>query len=430
MSTKRRSDGEGTVFQRSDGTWVASISLGKDHNGKRRRRSRNARTKKEAVRLLSELRAADAEGPELVEQNVTVAEWCRSWCDTVATTTAKASTVADYRYSLDRWVLPHLGAYRLRDLTPQHCAEMQQALIDAGLSPNTVRHARRPLSAALVHAERTSVIRSNPLRTIRQPPADRSRSDKPRSLDREQALELLQAAANADPNLYGCVTLALLRGVRRGEALGLQWSDIDFDNKVIHIRRNLPEERVRTRDGGYAVRLKPGPPKTAKSRRDLSLGRAIEDVLGQVGRFQEERRRAAGPDWADSGYVFTTATGLPMYPSNIYHRYKKMLAGTGLPSISFHDLRRTWAMLSLEAGVPVEQAQEALGHESIETTKNIYASSVPALADRAFATFDDYIESGPASRADAGSMQPVRPHPRRPSRSSIRPKPTKCDPRQ
>ena len=429
MSTKRRSDGEGTVFERSDGTWVACLSLGKDHNGKRRRRSRNAKTRKEAVRLLNEMRTADAEGPELVDQNVTVAEWCRSWCDTVAPTTAKPSTVADYRYSLDRWVLPHLGAYRLRDLAPQHCAEMQQSLIDAGLSPNTVRHARRPLSAALVHAERTSVIRSNPLRTIRQPPAARSRSDKPTSLDRDQARKLLQTAANADPNLYGCISLALRRGLRRGEVLGLRWCDVDFDNDVIRVRQNLTEQRVRTRDGDYAVRLAAGPPKTAKSQRDLRMGNEIKAVLHEVSRFQQGRR-STEPNWADSGYVFTTESGLPLYPSNTYRRYKKLLERAGLPSISFHDLRRTFATLGLEAGIPVEQAQEALGHESIETTKNIYATSVPVLADRARATFDEFIEHGPVDGANAGSEPPLRPHPRRSAKPTIRPKSTKCDPRQ
>jgi integrase len=104
--------------------------------------------------------------------------------------------------------------------------------------------------------------------------------------------------------------------------------------------------------------------------------------------------------------VFTTKNGDPRYPSNVYAQYKKLLKQTGLPDITLHDLRRTWATLSIEAGVRIEQAQEALGHESIETTKNIYVTAVPALARRAFETFDEYFTAQKSSELRLVEKEP------------------------
>ena len=118
MSAKGRSDGDGSIYQRSNGKWVAAISLGKDHTGKRRRRTRTATNRKQAAAKLRELQAEAREGPMLVEAHVTVADWCRLWCDTIASQTVSPATHADYRATLERYVIPPLGAIELRNLTP------------------------------------------------------------------------------------------------------------------------------------------------------------------------------------------------------------------------------------------------------------------------------------------------------------------------
>ena len=397
MSTKKRVDGEGSLYQRKDGKWVTTISLGFDHTGKRKRRSRVSNTRNEAVKKLRDLQAEAAEGPALVDEHITLTKWCHQWCETIAPLTAKASTVADYRWTLDHYVLPHIGHLKVRALTPQHCAQLQQKLLNAGLSPNTVRHARRPLSAALTQAERDLLIRFNPLRSIRQPRIDKTGFDKVNVLTRDQAQLLLDAAKQVDPILHGVVVLGVCRGARRGEILGLRWQDVDLEKGIIHIRQQLREERREARGGGYVVELRTGPPKTKKSRRDLTIDSRIASALKRIHLQQAKWRLACGPDWVDSGFVFTTKNGDPRYPSNVYAQYKKLLKQTGLPDITLHDLRRTWATLSVEAGVRIEQAQEALGHESIETTKNIYVTAVPALARRAFETFDEYFTAQKSS---------------------------------
>jgi integrase len=391
MSTRRRANGEGSIYRRnSTGQWVAAITV--SGTVPLVKRTRTAKTRAEANRLLRQLQAEVDEGPLLDDNRITIADWCHQWCDTIAPQNAIEATVADYYWTLDHYVLPHLGGYRLNELTPRHVAEFQNALIASGKAKGTVRHARSPLSAALNHAVRCSMIRTNPCTVVPQPRNDNKVARTKKSLTHDEARRLLDATSTAEPNLRAFVEFGLYRGARRSEILGLKWTDIDADAEVIRIRRRLREERLRARDGTYVVRLRAGKPKTPKSRRDLSLRGPVGATIRALRADQNRRRLAAGPDWGDSGYLFTTTNGDPVYPSNMYRRYKELLATNNLPNISFHDLRRTWATLGLAAGIPIEQAQEALGHSRIETTKNIYVGAVPALARWAFDTFDDYLD--------------------------------------
>jgi len=401
MSTRRRANGEGSIYRRnSTGQWIAAITVSGGHGTPPAKKTKQAKTRAEANRLLRQLQAEIDEGPPLDDNRITVADWCHQWCDTIAPQNASKATVSDYYWTLDHYVLPHLGGYQLRELAPRHIAEFQKALIASGKAKGTVRHARSPLSAALNHAVRCSMIRTNPCAVVPQPRNDNKVARTKKSLTYDEAQRLLDATRAAEPNLRAFIEFGLYRGPRRGEILGLKWTDIDADAEVIRIRRRLREERLRSRDGTYAVELRAGKPKTAKSQRDLSLRGPLGATVRALRAHQNRRRLAAGTDWGDSGYLFTTTTGDAVYPSNMYRRYKKLLADNDLPDISIHDLRRTWANLSQEADIRLEQAQEALGHSRIETTKNVYVGSVPVLAQRAFDAFDDYLDAPhrPAAR--------------------------------
>ena len=401
MSTRRRSNGDGSIYWRaSDGRWLAVMTVGRRPDGTPIKRTRVAKTRSEARRRLRELQDEFDEGPLLSDEKITVADWCHHWCDTIAPQNASPPTLADYRWTLDHYVLPHLGHYRVRDLAPRHIAAFQNALIGRGLAKKTVRHARGPLSSALNHAVRVSMIRVNPCNVIRQPRRDATTEKTKTSLTLEEARRLLDAASQAEAALWAFIAFGVYRGPRQGEILGLRWADIDAEAEVIHVRQRLREERTRSADGVYLMELRAGKTKTRKSQRDLSLRGVVGTAVKTLRADQAKRRLAAGTDWVDSGYLFTNAVGKPLRPANMYRRYKKLLADHDLPNISFHDLRRTWGTLSQEADIRIEQAQEALGHSRIETTKNIYVNAVPILAQRAFDTFDDYLDAPhrPATR--------------------------------
>ena len=149
---------------------------------------------------------------------------------------------------------------------------MQQALLDSGLSPSTVRHARRPLSVCLNQAVRMGNLRVNPVSAIPQPRLNSLGAEKTRRLTQSEAQHVLVLLQQEDPMLAGFITFALQRGLRRGEVLGLKWEDREDD--VIHIRRSLCEESIKAKDGSPVTQLRAKQPKTKTSIRDFQLNDA------------------------------------------------------------------------------------------------------------------------------------------------------------
>ncbi len=161
-----------------------------------------------------------------------------------------------------------------------------------------------------------------------------------------------------------------------GEALGLKWSDIDFDAKTLRVNRQL--QRMRPEDG-KSGRLTFSEPKNA-SRRTIDLPQRAVEALRSHRRQQAEAQLRAGSDWQDNGLVFATGKGTPLEAQNIVNRYfKPLLRRTGLPDIRWHDLRHTYATLLLARGVHPTYVQKSLGHSSVQLTLDRYSHWMPSM---------------------------------------------------
>jgi integrase len=403
---RNRAAGEGTVYRRQDGRWVAQVSLGTDHNGNRRRLTAYGRTKRQAVDKLSVLRAQAEHGLDSIDRRTKIADFCRVWADTVAPQTIRDTTAAHYRWLLDHYVLPIIGRYRLDELTPEHIARMQLQLRTSGLSVSTVRRARAVLHNALNYAVRTGRLASNPVSLV--PPLRRGEQDpqpKAGHLELHEAQQLLAHAVHTE--LDGVIAIAVALGLRLGEILGLQWDDIDLDRHTLTVNRTLKEARRRSPDGTYLVQLLAYPPKTAKSRRTLLVPDMVETALRRTRTQQREAQIRAGAAWLDSGHVFTHGAGGPLMPSNLRRRYHRLLKDAGVRRVRFHDLRHTAAVLMLQAEAPLEAVSDALGHASIGITKDIYAPAVPELADRAVVLLDQLLTGTEATPLPAAASSAV-----------------------
>ena len=250
----RRSSGDGSIYQRGDGRWMGAVSLGLDHNGRRLRRTVSAKTKSEVSRKLRKLQSRLEANTVAVDEDITVAKWCRLWLDTTVVNTTKASTRAQYRYVLERWVLPHVGQHRLTALAPEHVGLMVARLSESGLSISTVRQARQVLSTALAHAQRRRRIPYTLVSVIPAPrydsgPRPQARP-KPTTLSEDEAKHLLVVCeTHPDVPVAGFATIGLMMGLRRGEILGLYVTDIDGD--WLSVERSLGEKRTPTVDGGW-----------------------------------------------------------------------------------------------------------------------------------------------------------------------------------
>jgi integrase len=177
--------------------------------------------------------------------------------------------------------------------------------------------------------------------------------------------------------LYAAYHLIALRGLRRGEAAGLRWCDVDLDGKTAVISQQLQQ---------YGGHLTVCPPKTAHSMRVIAVDRTTVAAL----RAHRDRQRAEaavfGPGYRASGYVFTNLNGDPMAPDRLMRMFKALTAEAGLPPVrlhKLHNLRHGAATLALAAGVDLRTVQEMLGHSSIVLTADTYTSVLPDVAHAA-----------------------------------------------
>ena len=171
--------------------------------------------------------------------------------------------------------------------------------------------------------------------------------------------------------LYALFHLVALRGLRRGEAAGLRWSDLDLDAGTLTVAGQLQQL------GG---RLVAGPPKSDAGRRVIALDKTTITALREHRTRQQAERAAAGTRWAETGYVFTTVTGTPFRPDRMTRLFAKLVAASGLPPVTLHGLRHGAATLALAAGADLKVVQDQLGHSTITLTADTYTSVLPETA--------------------------------------------------
>lgn len=267
----------------------------------------------------------------------------------------------------------------VRDLTP--------------LKPGTIHTYHRTLSAVLYRAVKWGYIKSNPAACMDLPSLKNRKAKYLDEPDARRLLELLQA----EPVKWrAIITFDLLSGLRRGEILGLRWDDVDLDAQTITIAQTsnyIPTKGVYT-----------DTPKTATSNRPLKLSRSAFLLLLEYKRWQDAQRKKLGDAWEDKdGRVFTSDTGRPMFPDSVSQWFTKFVRRTGLPQVTVHSLRHTYASLMIADGTPLVVVSHKLGHAQTSTTANIYAHVIASAEERAthtFDRFDDLVAPEPEQPAE------------------------------
>ncbi len=316
----RRGRGEGNIRKRSDGRWEASIELDPKAGG-RRRKYVYGRTRQEVVaRVRAVQRLADAGLPQ-VDDRVRLGTFLDTWLEEVVKPNRDPATWRGYEANVRRHIKPTLGNKQLTKLT---AADVQILLNDKaaeGFAPRTVQYIHATLRAALGLAVRWDLVPRNvatlvdPVTVSRAPVAPFTEDEVHRLL-----------ASVAEDRLCAFYTVAMAVGLRPSEALGLRWTDVDFDQHVVHVRHAL--ERV---DGEYVLKK----PKSRTSRRSIPVPGVCVDVLRAHRRRQLEERLAAGELWQDRGLVFATPTGAPLSRSEVSRHFGVIQKRAGVPHHRF-----------------------------------------------------------------------------------------------
>lgn len=382
-SRARRGQNEGSIYQRKDGRWVARLPLGYE-GGRRRRKDYYGRTRREVQEKLNRGLADLHRGvmPSR-DERLTVSAFLESWIRDNVAPSVRPSTLRTYEYIVRVHLVPTLGRTPLVRLSPQDVQRVVNEKARSGLSPRSVSHVRAVLRAALNDAMKWDLVVRNVAVNVDLPRIPRYEVQ---ALAPGDARAVLAAVGNDRLGPLYAVTLAL--GLRQGEALGLSWADVDFDGRVVRIRRAL--QKI----GGHWQLVEP---KTERSRRKLPLPEPTVAELRRWHAHQLVERLAAGSEWQETGLVFTTSLGRPLDGPNVTHHLKKLLQLAGLPTMRFHDLRHGLATLMLSQGESPRVVMETLGHSQISLTLNTYTHVIPSLqreaADRVGA-----VLAGPPGR--------------------------------
>lgn len=357
-------------------SWTAVVELPRE-NGKRRQRWLSGfPTRKAAEQAMREALGRVESGVDVEPSKLTVSLYLEDvWLPALR---VRPTTASYYMLAVDRYIVPRIGGVPLQKLTSPMLnglyAELERSgrRNGKGLSPRSVRHVHAILRRALADAVAWNLLLRNVADAAKPP-----RKERP-TITTWSAEQLGWFLASVrDDRLYAAWIVCALTGMRRGEVLGLRWTDLDLDAGKARISRAL-----------ILVDYVPtiSEPKTERGRRTIALDPATVAALRAHQAGQAVEAAMAGDAWENTdGYVFTDELGRVIHPQSFTDRFKRYAKAARLPAIRLHELRHSHATLALEAGVAPKVVSDRLGHATTSFTMDVYADALPAVEETAAA---------------------------------------------
>ncbi len=362
--------------RKSGYAWEVTIEMPPDPVTKKRNRTTKTvkGTKKEAEQVMRKLISEAEKGYHVTNNKITVLEWVQTWLEVYITPNVSPTTLSRYEGMIKRYINPLLGnmqVQQLGTLAVQSWVNGLKVSPSSGkeMSAATIKHAYHVLKGAMDKAVLAGIIPRSPCQGIMLPKGGKKAAV---VYTEPQIKELIYWAKGTEMELV--IDMELCLGLRRGELLGLQWSDIDWEHDKVRIVHN------RVIVNGKSVMKEP---KTANSVRTLDVPVQLMQKLKQHRMRCMERQLAMGSEYTVTDFIIVHPDGKPIYPEYLTQMLTKLQNRAGLPHCRFHDLRHLCASIMLLQGVNVKVAQERLGHKDISTTLNIYSHVLPSSAKEA-----------------------------------------------
>ncbi|MBA3824180.1 MAG: site-specific integrase [Ktedonobacterales bacterium] len=362
----KRGQNEGSIYKRDDGRWVAVVNLGYVA-GKRKRKSFYGDTRKEVQEQLTAALRDQQQGIAIPVGKQTVEQYLHQWLEEFAKPSIRHNTYISYASIVRLHLVPEIGRHQLAKLKPQDIQGMLNRKLESGLSPRMVQLILVVLRIALAKAQRWGLVAQNVAKLVDSPRVSRYKAQ---FLEPEDARRLLQAVQG--DRLSALFTVALALGLRKGEALGLRWKDIDFKRKQLTVESNLQFIK-----GEFVFT----DTKSDQGRRTIPLPEVALQSLQEHRIKQDKERQQAGENWQENNLVFSTSHGTPYSARNVSRSFYRLLDKAGLSHMRFHDLRHTCGSLLIAQGVHPRVVMEVLGHSQISVTMNLYAHIIPGLKE-------------------------------------------------
>jgi len=390
----KRGHGEGTVSQMRDGRWQGRVRYTDPVTGKQGRKAVYGTTIKEARDNLKKIIREIEQGAAIDAGRMTLGRYLDQWLENHVKRSRKITTWENYEAMVRLHIKPALGHIALTKLQTSDLEKLYNEKLDhgrsdkkGGLSSKTVGLVHLVCHLALEQAVKEGLVTRN-VATSATTPQKIKKEIKP--MTEEQITRFLTVIK--EDRWFAAFYLLIATGMRRGEVLGLKWSDIDFEVGALQIQRSL----VKT----STEKAKFHPPKTAKSQRRIPLTDDVVETLKCHKSRQDVERSRLGDLYDDSNMVFCREDGVPLYPDVLDNKFHTLLAKAELPHFRVHDLRHTFATIMLKQDVHAKIVQEILGHSTIGVTLDTYSHILPGIKDQAMKKMQSVL-SGEAVKPDA-----------------------------
>lgn len=378
-------------FNEKKGFYEVRYDAGFDGNGKRIQKYKGGFKKERDAKLFAaKLTVNISQGTHIEPNKMFLFEYLKTWLEEKKETLSPTS-YNGYEVNIRCHINPYIGGIKLSDLRAAHIRGLYSKLQKARevkidgekrsfkpLSGTSIRYVHRVLSKALEDAYREETIPKNPAKLVTPPTKNKFEAG---FLTTKQIREMLDKLR--EDALYMPVYLSVVLGARRGEVLGLQWSDVDMENKLIHIRHNLIMD-----NGNPALREKT---KTDSSNRVIVVTDRLIKTLKDHRLKQKEMKLQHGQLYHKSDFVCTWPDGKPFNPSHLSRSFSLRLQKYGLPNIRFHDLRHSNAALMIAQNVPMKGASDRLGHSTIQITNDLYGHTERSVQEEIAIKIDQAI---------------------------------------
>ncbi len=373
-------------FYKERGTWVCSFTVQQPDGSAKRQKKRGFDRERDAKRWYDSIAGSLIDGAYASTEKMTVGQWLTRWHEVYCAALAPA-TREGYRVSIDKHLVPNLGKIKLTQLRPDTVQAVFNKLSETkrqlkcdetprSYSAGHLRQIFACLSTAMNRAVFDGLIPRNPCKRVRIPEAQKPTRA---YCTAEQLRAVLKSAK--DTNYYMPVMLCMMLGLRRGEALGVKWSAIDFDAKKISITSQV----VCSKDGACESKLK-----TGASARTLDIPDALSEALRQHRRNQLLIKLRCGDLYIDEDFVCAGRLGGVLHPDNVSRGVSTIMAGIA-PDQTLHDLRHSYATLLRQSGVAIEVISSLLGHADVSTTYSFYVGEDEAAKKSAAQRIDSII---------------------------------------
>lgn len=380
---QKREYGTGSISLRKDGKWQGRINLGKDINGKRKQKYFYGNTEKEVKKKLKDY---FIQGEKYNANNIakmTLEEFLIDWLESILVNTLKPKSYAIKEYIIKQQIVPRIGLLQINSIVAADIQQMINDMVNENLSYSTIKKAFDTLNQRFKLAINQGQVNKNPTLGVILPKQKNKKNSEIQYFSEEQCRELIKESRRIysynNKNVYRLgelVPFLIFTGLRIGEAIALEWKDIDCENKTITVNKNVVE--VKSKETDKYILEKQDSTKTDSSTRTIPISNNTMKCIENLKKINGDKK-----------FVFASQTGKYISPSNFSRMFRGIQKALNYEVVlGIHSLRHTFATLMLNKGIDVKIVSELLGHSNVSVTYNIYIHTMQAQKIKAINMVD------------------------------------------